>query len=220
MKKGVEWYQRGEKLRISDKGPQMWGNPVGLHFWQRWWSILSPPHWRVMSHGTQAPSVGDAVIAGAISGMFSATMTYPFGTRHPFSNCAQFCPFERFLMLLNGALACQTLEIVKTRLHFDVLDPTNIAARQEPRIGEVIHRIWSEGIQRPRFGSPLLGGALGFYRGLDQLIPEAALKVRRSVEASQASSSFLLPFALQNPSLLALFLTFARKVHITCWGCY
>jgi hypothetical protein len=68
-------------------------------------------------------------------------------------------------------------EIVKTRLHFDVLDPTNIAARQEPRIGEVILRIWSEGLQRPRLGSPFLGGALGFYRGLDQLIPEAALKV-------------------------------------------
>ena len=27
-------------------------------------------------------------------------------------------------------------------------------------------------------GSPTLGGVLGFYRGLDQLIPEAALKVR------------------------------------------
>lgn len=44
----------------------------------------SPPR-RVMSHGTQSPSVGDAVIAGAISGMFSASMTYPFGTNDSFS---------------------------------------------------------------------------------------------------------------------------------------
>lgn len=33
-----------------------------------------------MAHqGGHAPHVGDTIIAGALSGMFSATMTYPFG---------------------------------------------------------------------------------------------------------------------------------------------
>lgn len=131
-----------------------------------------------MTRGTQHPRVGDAVVAGALSGIFSATMTYPFGT-NPRKTVAR-ASVKSLLRCspTNPPSPSLFAEIVKTRLHFELVRASGSSSRPELQARQIMRRIWTEGYAVPQLGSPTLGGILGFYRGLDQLIPEAALKVR------------------------------------------
>eukprot|EP01090_Pellita_catalonica_P003305 TRINITY_DN1297_c0_g1_i1.p1 TRINITY_DN1297_c0_g1~~TRINITY_DN1297_c0_g1_i1.p1 ORF type:complete len:317 (-),score=43.39 TRINITY_DN1297_c0_g1_i1:127-1077(-) len=63
-------------------------------------------------------------------------------------------------------------DLVKTRLHFEVAK-----GGTKPTILQATKDIWREGFKIGLFGSRTLGGLAGFYRGIDQLIPESAFKL-------------------------------------------
>jgi len=66
-------------------------------------------------------------------------------------------------------------DLIKTRLHFEV--GKSVAEGQRPTFMSISKVIYNEGAANGVLGSRLLGGSMAFYRGLDQLVPEAAIKV-------------------------------------------
>jgi len=63
-------------------------------------------------------------------------------------------------------------DLMKTRMHFEA----GKVGGAKHNIFSISRVIYSEGYNRGFMGVKPLGGYVGFYRGLDQLIPEAALK--------------------------------------------
>ena len=83
-------------------------------------------------------------VSGALAGMTAVSISYPF-------------------------------DLIKTRTHFEVGSSKShgVAAHNNkpaPRISSVARMIWKEGVSSG--GS--FGGFRSFYRGIDQLMPEAA----------------------------------------------
>jgi len=68
-------------------------------------------------------------------------------------------------------------DLIKTRLHFEVAKSTSTATSAKPTFVSISKVIFREGAESGLLGSRVLGGSVAFYRGLDQLIPEAAIKV-------------------------------------------
>ena len=72
------------------------------------------------------------------------------------------------------------IDLIKTRLHFEVGKAANQEAAKGLNMSSVAKKIWAEGAASKMMGSGGLGGFFAFYRGLDQLLPEAAFKVSSS----------------------------------------
>lgn len=65
-------------------------------------------------------------------------------------------------------------DLIKTRMHFEV---GNINSTVKPNQFVIGKLIYQEGTRNTLLGSRALSGFASFYRGLDQLLPEAAFKV-------------------------------------------
>eukprot|EP01089_Gocevia_fonbrunei_P013462 TRINITY_DN345_c0_g1_i1.p1 TRINITY_DN345_c0_g1~~TRINITY_DN345_c0_g1_i1.p1 ORF type:complete len:310 (+),score=60.52 TRINITY_DN345_c0_g1_i1:79-1008(+) len=123
-------------------------------------------------------------------------------------------PFDNALAGAIGGMIAVTgsypFDLIKTRLHFEV-GKAKGTGLTNPTISTISKTIWAEGFQKGFLGIKPLGGLLGFYRGLDQLIPESALKVLVRFYAFKELQEYYKNHIASDPNGRVGFL-----VHLTC----